>query len=45
MLIDRLIWREMDSFSRRTVCMVLVSHPYDEADYIRDYEVFKMGLG
>lgn len=40
-LIDRLIWREMDSFSQGTVCMVLASHPYDEADYIRDYESFK----
>jgi len=39
-LIDRLIWREMDSFSQGTVCMVLASHPYDEADYIRDYNEF-----
>ena len=39
-LIDRLIWREMDSFSQGTVCMVLASHPYDEADYIREYESF-----
>src|SRR6056297_649991 len=40
-LIDRLIWREMDSFSQGAVCMVLASHPYDEMDYIRDYEVFQ----
>lgn len=39
-LIDRLIWREMDSFSQGTVCMVLASHPYDESDYIRDYDDF-----
>src|SRR6056297_2824441 len=39
-LIDRLIWREMDSFSQGTVCMVLASHPYDEADYIREYTSF-----
>src|SRR6056297_834515 len=39
-LMDRLIWREMDSFSQGTVCMVLASHPYDEADYIRDYNEF-----
>lgn len=39
-LIDRLIWREMDSFSQGAVCMVLASQPYDEADYIRDYEAF-----
>lgn len=40
-LIDRLIWREMDSFSQGAVCMVLASHPYDEADYIRDYDIFQ----
>jgi hypothetical protein len=40
-LINRLIWREMDSFSQGAVCMVLASHSYDEADYIRDYETFQ----
>jgi hypothetical protein len=40
-LIDRLIWREMDSFSQGAVCMVLASHSYDEADYIRDYDAFQ----
>ena len=39
-LIDRLIWREMDAFSQGTVCMVLASHAYDEADYIREYSNF-----
>jgi hypothetical protein len=43
-LIDRLIWREMDSFSQGTVCMVLASHPYDEADYIRDYASFRKAV-
>lgn len=38
--VDRLIWREMDSFSQGAVCMVLASHPYDEADYFRDYNDF-----
>jgi WxcM-like, C-terminal len=41
LLINRLIWREMDSFSQGAVCMVLASHPYDEADYIRDHNEFK----
>jgi len=40
-LIDRLIWREMDSFSQDTVCMVLALHPYDETDYIKDYLEFQ----
>lgn len=39
-LINRLIWREMDRFSQGAVCMVLASQPYDEADYIRDYGEF-----
>jgi RimJ/RimL family protein N-acetyltransferase len=38
--INRLIWREMDSFSQGAVCMVLASHRYDEADYYRDYKDF-----
>ena len=38
--ISQLIWREMDSFSQGAVCMVLASHRYDEADYIRDYGSF-----
>ena len=39
-LINRLVWREMDSFSQGAVCMVLASRPYEEADYIRDYDEF-----
>jgi hypothetical protein len=38
--INRLIWREMDSFSQGAVCMVLASQPYDEADYLREYDNF-----
>lgn len=40
LLINRMIWREMDSFSQGAVCMVLASHPYDESDYIRDHAKF-----
>ena len=32
------IWRELEDFSSGSVCLVLASHPYDEADYIRDYD-------
>ena len=34
------IWRELFEFSSGSVCMVLASHKYDEADYIRSYEAF-----
>ena len=44
-LVERMIWREMDRFSQGAVCMVLASHPYDEADYIRDYAEFLRELG
>ena len=32
-----MIWRELDNFSSGSVCMVLASNRYDEADYFRDY--------
>ncbi len=34
------IWREFTNFSSDCVVMVLASEHYDEADYIRDYNVF-----
>ncbi len=35
-----MIWREIDNFSSGSVCMVLASNLYDEADYYRDYPEF-----
>lgn len=35
-----MIWRELDNFSSGSVCLVLASNLYDEADYIRDYSQF-----
>jgi hypothetical protein len=35
------IWRELNNFSSGAICLVLASHKYDEADYIRSYEEFK----
>lgn len=34
------LWRTLTDFSGGTVCMVLASAHYDEADYIRDYTEF-----
>lgn len=39
-----MIWRELDNFSSGSVCMVLASTFYDEAEYYRDYEGFKKAL-
>jgi hypothetical protein len=35
------IWRELTDFSSGAICLTLASAPYDEADYIRDYEEFQ----
>jgi len=34
------IWAAEQEFSSGAVCLVLASEPYDEADYIRDYQDF-----
>lgn len=38
--IPPMIWRDLDNFSSGSVCMVLASARYDEADYFRDYGQF-----
>jgi dTDP-4-dehydrorhamnose 3,5-epimerase-like enzyme len=38
--IPPMIWRDLDNFSSGSVCMVLASEYYDEADYFRDYDQF-----
>lgn len=35
------IWRDLNNFSGGSVCLVLASHVYDEADYIRDHAEFR----
>jgi dTDP-4-dehydrorhamnose 3,5-epimerase-like enzyme len=39
-----MIWREIDNFSSGSVCMVLASNYYDEADYYRNYQDFLKAL-
>ena len=36
-----MMWREIDNFSSGSVCMVLASNFFDEADYYRDLEEFR----
>jgi hypothetical protein len=43
--LPRLIWRELESFSAGSFCLVLASAWYDEDDYYRDYDEFKAALG
>jgi hypothetical protein len=34
------IWAQEVGFSSGAVCLVLASHPYDESDYIRDFDEY-----
>lgn len=42
LLIPNGIWRELENFSSGAVCLSLVSEEYNEDDYIREYEDFKL---
>ena len=42
LLINPGIWRELNNFSSGSVCLVIASAVYDESDYIRDFEEFKL---
>jgi UDP-2-acetamido-3-amino-2,3-dideoxy-glucuronate N-acetyltransferase len=43
--IPPMIWGTQWKYTRDAVLLVLASHPYDSADYIRDYEEFLEVLG
>ena len=38
------MWREMKNFSTNSFALILASTPYNEDDYIRDFNKFKMGM-
>jgi dTDP-4-dehydrorhamnose 3,5-epimerase-like enzyme len=42
--IPPMTWRELDNFSSGSVCMVLASEHFDEADYLRDYSAFMVAV-
>lgn len=39
--VPKMILRELENFSSGGICLVLASLPFDEADYLRDYEAFR----
>lgn len=41
LLINPGIWRELNNFSSGSVCLVLASAVFDEADYIREFDDFQ----
>ncbi len=42
--LPRMIWSDLDHFSAGTVCAVLASMPYEETDYIRNYDDYKRAI-
>lgn len=36
------IWAAEKGFSSGSVCLVLASHKYDESDYLREYNIFRI---
>jgi mannose-6-phosphate isomerase-like protein (cupin superfamily) len=42
LLIPNGIWRELENFSSGAVCLVLASEFFEEEDYIRDFEEYKL---
>jgi dTDP-4-dehydrorhamnose 3,5-epimerase-like enzyme len=38
--IPPMCWRELENFSSGSVCLLLASEHYDEADYLRNYDNF-----
>lgn len=41
LLIPPGLWRDLDTFSSGSICMVLASELYEEEDYFRNYDQFK----
>lgn len=40
LLVDTGIWRTLEDFSSGAVCLVLAEDPFDEDDYIYDYDEY-----
>ena len=45
LLIETETWRTLDDFSSGAVCLVLASEPFEEDDYIYDYDEFLNYIG
>ncbi len=44
LLIEGLVWREMYDFSQDCVLVVFADSPYNESDYIREYDRFLLNI-
>lgn len=45
LLVETGVWRTLEDFSSGAVCLVLASLPFDESDYIREYDDFQKIYG
>lgn len=45
LLLPVMVWRELVDFSSGSVCLVMASARYDEADYIRDWDDYVTTVG
>jgi len=43
--VPNMVWRTLDNFSTNALCLVISSGPYNEEDYIRNYQSFKKQVG
>ena len=43
--VSPMVWAVQYKFDPETVLLALASHPYDPADYLRDYEEFRLLVG
>ncbi|MDB5012816.1 MAG: fdtA 2, partial [Daejeonella sp.] len=42
LFVPKRLWRSLENFSTNSLALVLSSTSYDESDYIRDFENFKL---
>ncbi len=40
-VVPKLIWRKLENFSTNALALIACDYPYDENQYIRDFELFK----
>lgn len=40
--VPQMIWRKLENFSTNSLALIMASTYYDEKDYIRDFERFKL---
>jgi dTDP-4-dehydrorhamnose 3,5-epimerase-like enzyme len=43
--VPAMTWRNLENFSSGSVCVVMASQPYDEADYYRELDDFLVAVG